>query len=118
MVSEGGVKGFVKDAALAAAASFALDFAVELTGIDYLNRPSPIPITDREQTVVEAILGGTGVVLTALGALGVFAGKPIIGGYSKEALAYGIGILSGTSFYEHQGTRILGIRNLRHPIYR
>src|SRR5215831_11775769 len=103
MAEGAGVKEFVKDAALAAAASAAADFFVEVAGIPMLNYPSPIVLPpEHEQTVVETILYGGGLILTTLGGLSLFAGKPIFGGYGKQALAYGVGILAGTSFYEHQ----------------
>lgn len=117
--SSSGVKGFVKDAAITAAAATALDFFTEVVGLPYLNDPSPFPLgLDHQQTIIETILTGTGYVLTGLGAFSVFAGKNVIPGFGHEALARGIGILAGTSFYEHQLVKPLGIRNIRHGVYR
>lgn len=120
LASEGstGVKGFVKDAAIAAMASATLDFAVEAVGLPGLNQQSPFPIIDPQQTWMETILVGSGLVLTTLGALSVFAGHSLVPGFGKEALAYGVGILAGESFYEHQAVKFLGIRNIRHGIYK
>lgn len=117
--SSTGVKGFVKDAALAAVATAALDLFVEATQLPFLNDRSPIPLgLDHEQVVMETILTGSGLVLATLGGLSVFAGKSIIPGFGHTALAYGAGILAGTSFYEHQLVKPLGIRNIRHGVYR
>ena len=114
-----GVKEFAKDAAIAAFGSFALDLFVEATGIPMLNERSPIQLDPtHESTTIETILTGAGLVGVTLGGLSVFAGKPIIGGFGKQALAYGAGVLIGESFYENQAVKWLGIRNIRHPIYK
>lgn len=119
MAEFGGVKEFTKDAALAAAATTALDFFVEAVGIPMLNERSPIQFDPtHESTVIETILVGAGLIGVGLGGLSIFAGKPIVGGFGKEALAYGAGILVGESFYENQLVKWFGIRNIRHPIYK
>lgn len=120
MASEGGssVKGFVKDAAIAAVGSFALDFFVEVAGIPWLNEQSSFPILDHQQTWIETIITGAGLASAGLGALSVFAGKTIIPGFGKEALATGVGLLAGETFYEHQFVKMAGIRNIRHGVYK
>src|ERR1700739_3482853 len=111
-----GVKGFVKDASLGAIATTALELAVEATGVPFLNDPSPLPILEHQQTIMETILGGSGLILTTLGGLSVFAGESIMPGFGQTALAYGIGLLAGTSFYENQFVKWFGIRNIRHGV--
>lgn len=118
ITSSSGVKGFVKDAAVAAAASFAVDFFSEVAGLPFLNQQSPFPIIDPQQTWMETILSAAGLVGVTLGGLSVFAGKSIVPGFGKEALAYGVGILAGESFYEHQFVKLAGIRNIRHGVYK
>lgn len=113
-----GVREFVKDAALAAFASATADGFSEVVGLPYVNERSPIPLVDPEATIAETILYGAGLALTTLGGVGVFAGKSLVPGFGKEALAYGVGILVGTQFYENQIVKWFGIRNLRHPVYK
>ena len=118
MAEFGGAKELVKDAALATAASASIDFFSEMVGLPYLNQRSPIPIIDPEATIMESILYGAGLVGITLGGLAMFAGKDIVPGFGKTALAYGTGLIVGTQFYENQIVKTFGIRNIRHPVYR
>ena len=118
MAEFGGAKEFVKDAALATAASASVDFFSEVVGLPYLNQRSPIPIIDPEASIMESILYGTGLVLITLGGISMFAGKSLIPGFGHQAVAYGTGLIVGTQFYENQIVKTFGIRNIRHPVYR
>ena len=114
-LGKGPVREFVKDAALAAFAATAIDLFVEATNIiPPLNAPSAIPIVDPQATNIESVLYGSALVMGTLGALSVFAGKDIVPGFGKTALATAFGLYTGTQFYETQLVKYLGIRAIRH----
>ncbi len=107
----GGVKGFLKDAALGAAAAATVDAFLEVSHAPFFNDLSPIPIIDPQASNAETIIYGSGLLASTLGLIDLVGGKSIIPGYGKSLLGYGLGAIIGVQFYENEIIKWLGIRD-------
>ncbi len=108
---KGGVKNFVKDMALGAAAAGTVDMFLEVSHTPFFNELSPIPIIDPQASNAESIIYGAGLVASTLGLIDVVGGKAIIPGMGRSLLAYGLGSIIGVQFYENELIKWLGIRD-------
>lgn len=109
--SNGGVKGFVKDMALGAAAFATVDAFTEVSNAPGLNNKSPVNLVDPQESLTETILYGSSIAAIVLGLIDVVGGRSIVPGYGKTLLGYGIGGFIGTQFYENEIIKYLGIRD-------
>lgn len=107
----GGIKGFVKDMALGAAAFATVDAFTEVSNAPGLNNPSPFNLVDPQESITETVLYGSSLIAIVVGLVDVVGGKSIIPGYGKTLLGYGIGGFIGTQFYENEIIKYLGIRD-------
>jgi hypothetical protein len=109
--SAGGIKGFVKDMALGAAAGATVDAFLEVSHAPGVNNPSPFNLIDPQESVAETALYGGAILATVLGLVDVVGGKALIPGFGKQLLAYGIGTYIGVQTYENEIIKYLGIRD-------
>src|SRR5215467_13719630 len=112
---KGTVKEFLKDAALGAVAGATVDGFLEISRFPVANEafPSSLQFAGGEQlSNAEAVIYGLGTIAFVAGLLDVVGGKPIIPGWGKTLTAYGGGAILGTSFYESNISRWLGIREV------
>ena len=107
----GGIKGFVKDMALGAAAGATVDAFLEVSHAPAVNNPSPFNLVDPQESLAETVLYGGSILATVLGLVDVVGGKALIPGYGKQLLGYGIGTFIGVQFYENEIIKYLGIRD-------
>jgi hypothetical protein len=109
--SKGGIKNFVKDMALGAAAGATVDAFLEISHAPGVNDPSPFHLIDPQESNAETILYGGSMLATVLGLIDVVGGKSLLPGFGSTLLGYGIGTFIGVQFYENEVIKWLGIRD-------
>lgn len=100
---------FLRNASFGALAGAVIDAATEISEMPILNDKAPL-VENPNMSTAEAIVYLTGGLAVVGGLVDEFTGMKAVGGYGKEALATGFGLLMGTYVYETSLATQLGIR--------
>lgn len=103
------VADFLRNASFGALTGAVIDAATEISEAPVLNDAAPF-FNNPDMSTSEAIVYTTAALAIVGGLVDMGTGIKAVGGYGKEAVATGLGLLVGTYVYENDLAEKLGIR--------
>lgn len=100
---------FTRNASFGALTGAVIDAATEISEMPILNDKAPL-VENPNMSTAEAIVYLTGGLAIIGGLVDIGTGLKAVGGYGREALATGLGLVLGTYVYETSLATQLGIR--------
>lgn len=100
---------FLRNASFGALTGAVIDAATEISEMPVLNDKAPL-VDNPNMSTAEAIVYFTGGLAVVGGLVDMGTGLKAVGGYGKEAVGTGLGLLLGTYIYETSLAEQLGIR--------